>query len=360
MTPFVNLIIRATLYSLLLNTIPVSGQEWSANTGRVVVLGNQLVRDGKPWVPHGYYQIAFEVAPGNFSHADHSFWAKAYEHYGPEEYRAMREASADSVRIQIAQTGADPDSELFDSAFLQKALGAVRSARAEGLTVIVSVQDESHVPDDKPTDLPDDGTRRVWKEIAPEFASDQGVLFELLNEPRPAPNPQNWKRWKHAMMATVRTVRETGARNVVIADGLNVGQVLDGAPILNDSQVAYASHPYALHAEGQTRAVWDAKFGRFAQTAPVIITEWLSGGYYCDLNTPQATVDFLQYLQERGIGLEAGVWDWSPGDFGSARFDFPPAKVSTFQNLSCHENGFGMGQVVNTWYRTGSPPVRPD
>ncbi|MHC5939553.1 cellulase family glycosylhydrolase [Nostoc sp.] len=186
----------------------------AGRSGQVVVSGKRLVRDGQPWIPHGFYQIAFEVAPGNLGRADHPFWATAYNNYSPEEYAKMRKSGADSVRLQVAQAGADPQSKLFDREFLDKTIGAIRAARAAGLTVIVCVQDESHVPGEKSIDLPDDGTRRVWKEIAPQFANDRDVLFELLNEPSPAPNPQNWKRWKAAMTETIRTVRETGARNV--------------------------------------------------------------------------------------------------------------------------------------------------
>lgn len=54
-------------------------------SGEVMVRGNELLRDGMPWIPHGFYQIAFEVAPGNLSRADHPFWANAQQHYTPEE-----------------------------------------------------------------------------------------------------------------------------------------------------------------------------------------------------------------------------------------------------------------------------------
>lgn len=330
-----------------------------SGAGDVMVRGNQLMRDGQPWIPHGYYQIAFEVAPGNLSKADHPFWATAYNNYSPREYSDMRSAGADSVRIQIAQLGADPQSSLFDRSFLEKAIGAIRSARAAGLSVIVCVQDESHVLGDKPIELPDDGTRRVWKEIAPLFAHDRGVLLEILNEPRPEPNPENWRRWSASMNKTIRMMRDMGAENVIVADGLGVGQVIDGAPLLQDDQVAYASHPYALHPEGQTRKVWDAKFGNFSRRAPVIITEWLSGGYYCDADTPTSTIDFLQYLNRHHIGLEAGTWDWAPAGFGSARWGFPKGRSSSFVGLSCHQPGFGMGRSVDNWYATGVPPASP-
>ena len=337
----------------------INCQALRVGRGEVIVQGKDLLRDGRRWVPHGFYQIAFEVAPGDLARADHPFWANAYNHYTPAEYQQMREAGADSVRLQIAQAAADPKSKLFDRAFLDQALGAVRSARAAGLTVIIAIQGESHVPGEIPIDLPNDGTRRVWREIAPQFAEDRGVLYELLNEPQPQPNPQNWKRWSDAMTETIRTVRKTGAQNVVIADGLGVGQVIDGAPLLDDPQLAYASHPYALHPEGQTRQVWDAKFGNFSRRAPVIITEWFSGAYYCDADTPQSTVKFIQYLEQHGIGLEVGVWDWTSGGFGSARWDFPSPKTSKFAGLSCHQRGYGLGTVIETWYKTGIPATSP-
>ena len=349
--------------SLCLATIAIPkvcrGQEAREAHGEVIVRGKQLLRDGRPWIPHGFYQIAFEVAPANLSKADHPFWATAYNRYTPDEYREMREAGADSVRLQIAQAGSDPRSPIFDRGFLDKALGAIRASRAAGLTVIVCVQDESHVPKETAIDLPDDGTRRIWKEIAPQFASDRGVMYELLNEPRPQPNPQNWKRWEQSMMETIRTVRESGATNVVIADGLGVGQVIDGAPLLQDSQVAYASHPYALAPQGQTPRMWDSKFGNFSRRAPVIITEWLSGGYYCDANTPESSVQFIHYLQDHRIGLEVGTWDWAPAGFGSARWGFPEGRFSSFKGLSCHQKGYGLGEVIKTWYSTGTPTSSP-
>jgi hypothetical protein len=266
-------------------------------SGEVEVQRKVLLRDGHMWVPHGFYQIAFEVAPGNLERADHPFWATAYNYYTPQEYDDMRSAGADSVRLQISQIGADPQSPLFSKEFLEKALSAIAAARAAGLTVIVCVQDESHVPGDKAIDLPDEGTRRVWKEIAPRFA--------------------------------------------------------------NDAQVAYASHPYALQQYGQTRKAWDGKFGNFSRRAPVIITEWLSGGYFCDPDTATSTVQFLQYLQERGIGLEAGAWDWAPGGFGSARWNFPNGRFSTYIDRECHQPGYGMGRTVETWYTTGVPATAP-
>lgn len=350
-----------TLLSFLMpaNAAPQQRQQ---QEGEVVIEGKELFRDGKPWVPHGFYQIAFEVAPANLARADHPFWTTAQENYSPDEYLDMRAAGADTVRIQIAQAGADPVSPAFDATFVGKALGAVRAARRTGLTVILCVQGESHVPRVPPLALPGPGTRRIWERFAREFADDRGVLFELLNEPQPEPNAENWKKWKQEMTNTAQTVRRTGARNVIIADGLGAGQILDGAPLLDDPQVAYASHPYADNRtgqEGQTKGAWENKFGAFARTAPVIITEWHFGGFFCNADTPQATLEFLRYIEERHIGVVVGTWDWQPSGFGNARWGFPEAKFSSFSKLSCHQPGYGLGKVIESWYTTGHVPTAP-
>jgi len=93
----------------------------------------------------------------------------------------------------------------------------------------------------------------------------------------------------------------------------------------------------------------------------VIVTEW-GTGYYCDSDTPASVVSFLQYLQEHGVGLQAGTWDWSSAHFGSAVYDFPQGKFSSFIGpngpLSCQDAGFGLGRTVEAWYRTAVLPVQ--
>ena len=99
--------------------------------------------------------------------------------------------------------------------------------------------------------------------------------------------------------------------------------------------------------------------GTSREESLVIITEWISGAYFCDADTRECTVQFIQYLQEHGIGLEVGVWDWTSGGFGSARWDFPSPKGSSFTGLSCHQKDCGLGKVVESRYSTGIPPTTP-
>ena len=52
--------------------------------------------------------------------------------------------------------------------------------------------------------LPNAATRRVWHTLAPVFADDPGVMYELLNEPNLPPSPENWRKWAAAMNASGR------------------------------------------------------------------------------------------------------------------------------------------------------------
>src|SRR5579863_538874 len=93
-------------------------------------------------------------------------------------------------------------------------------------------------------------TQLAWRSLAPLFATDRGVMFELFNEPQPdgpdAVQPHDWNAWKAAMQPIVDDLRGRGAKNVLLVDGLYWAQVLNGAPQLEDplAQIVYAVHPY--------------------------------------------------------------------------------------------------------------------
>ncbi len=339
--------------------------------GAARVVDGKLTRDGRPWIPHGFYQIAFEVPPkvaaqlATRAQDPKVFWQVASQNYTPQEYTDMRRAGADSVRFQVAQTGMDPENALFDPQYAAKAVGAVFAARRAGLTVILSIQDEPQTGSVTQAPLPDDATRRIWTYLAPIYGHDRGVMYELYNEPSPAPSAENWAAWKAAMDETIRVVRNTGARNVVVADGLGQGKVLDGAPLLDDpeQQVVYAAHPYANSAAEQQQSFYAAEFAAFTRRAPVIISEW-GPNYYCDPDTAGYTVQFLQFINGLGVGLEAGIWDFSDPHFRTVNWNFPNTQTSTFLGpeghvQACTVDGHGPGKTVRAWYRTGAPPTAP-
>jgi len=269
-------------------------------TGAVDVVGlsNQLIRDGKQWIPQGFYQIDFEVPVAELPNHQ-QFWSTGQQNDTSDEDSEKKQFGADSVRIPVAQTGTDFDNATFySSTFHDEVLGAIKAPRTAGLTVIASVQDEQRTGDlAQNTALPSDRTQQVGQAIAPVFASDRGVLIELFNELHigmrvtvpflPADSPTG----AVAMNRTIQTIRPSGVQTVVVADGLQFAQELTAAPVLNDPlhQVTYAALPYSEVSGDQASTVWDEKFGAFAATQPVIISGW-GIGYFCDSNTRQRQV----------------------------------------------------------------------
>lgn len=331
-----------------------------SSKGAVTVSGNNLLRDGVVWAPHGVVSIAFVTPPA----AQQGILQAAYNNFSTAELTAMKAWGADTVRFQVSQPGLDPQNNLYTASFVSAVENGVLAARSAGLNVIVSVQDESQSGETNPTPLLDAATQRVWQVLAPVFNSDTGILYEMINEPQPLPSLANWAAWATAMNAVVTTIRNTGSSNVVVADGLDYAQYLDGAPALTDpkNEVAYASHPYFFSAAAQTSATWQTKFGNFSATAPVIITEWTTNThYYCDSNTPTAVLSFLQYLQNNGIGLAAYAYD-SPGNpakaiSGSIVQSYSGTPTTFANGIQCGAVGFGPGTLIQNWYKTGSVPT---
>lgn len=304
----------------------------------------------------------------------------------------MVQQGADCVRIQFAQTGVDPQGLYRSQTFTNDVIAAAKAARAAGLTVILSDQDEAQTGETNEPGLPAGGAQGAWANLlttAPWIGQDTGIMLEIYNEPFIGVTPEgppptaDWTQWQTAMNALIAKIRGTGAKNVLIADGLEHAEELTGALPLTDtiSPVIYGSHPYAHNYEDQNAAGtdengnvvagtgWNVMFGNFAASTPVIVTEW-GNGYYCDNITGTADVAFLQYLQGRGVGLVATTWDWAGPNFGSIRVNFPKNTVTSFPAAGtpiCHidaqtekaaiDDGIGPGQLVQTWFTTGTPPA---
>lgn len=135
-----------------------------------------------------------------------------------------------------------------------------------------------------------------WKDMAVRFKNHPAVLFELLNEPHDIP----WEVWRNGgpvtdkkkggnivtenkevlvsfhsigMQKLVDVIRETGAKNLIIAGGLDwgydLGGVLEGFALKDDTGngVMYSSHVYPWKSD------WQGKFLNAAARHPVFIGE---------------------------------------------------------------------------------------
>jgi cellulase (glycosyl hydrolase family 5) len=176
--------------------------------------------------------------------------------------------------------------------------------------------------------MPDENSIQFWKSLAKAYKDHPAVLFDLYNEPHDV----SWDIWHKGgtvternrrtgtektyqavgMQALLDTVRGTGARNVVVAGGLDwsydFSGILAGRQLSDPGGhgVIYANHAYPF--KGESVDAWIVRMEKATQTLPVIVSEWGSesrGG--AGLTGEQWVRRVLQILQDRG-------WSWAAWD----------------------------------------------
>ncbi|XHR29657.1 MAG: glycoside hydrolase family 5 protein [Chthoniobacteraceae bacterium] len=131
---------------------------------------------------------------------------------------------------------------------------------------------------------PTDANIAFWKDAANRYKNNPAVIFELLNEPHDI----SWELWKNGgmveeknkapwhtpgMQALLDTIRQTGARNIVLVGGL--GYSLDLTGIANGYElddrggngIIYGAHFYNWHKD------WQKHFLFLAEKHPILVGE---------------------------------------------------------------------------------------
>ena len=317
----------------------------AASTGEVFVQGAHLIRDGAVWLPRGV-QIVGLVAP---EAALTGRYVAAHAHFSTAELDAARARHADVIRFQVSQYGLDLEDPLYSRTYVDQVRSAVETARALGLTAIVSLQAESPAGRDRVCPLPDAGAERAWHQLAPMFAGDPGVMLELFNEPSLLASPTSWQLWRYGgpvtlngggtcqavgMQTLIDEVRADHAENVIVVPGLAGEGTLAGMPTLGDPansggpQIAYGIHYPSLSA-GIGR--WDSHFGEASASVPVIVTEWYANSFHlCSSSEPQRAAWLLGYLASKEIGVVGYAFD-VPGTI-VADWSYAP---TTYADFAC-------------------------
>ncbi|MCW2760249.1 MAG: 1,4-beta cellobiohydrolase [Marmoricola sp.] len=319
---------------------PSGGSAAAGSSIGLRVVGNQLTRDGYPFLPRGFNLVGL-LAPAWCTTGQ---GPSAAAHFGQTELDAAKAWNANTLRFQVSQRGlADPAIAQADrDVYLQRVVSGVQLARSNGFVVIVSMQDQSNGCGPAHP-LPTAQTASAWDVLAPVLMSDSQVVFELFNEPGPANTAASWLQWKNGgatpsanqgavavgHQALVDRLRSMGATNVLIADGLSNAGRLAGMPLLEDEigQLMYGVHPYTMK-DGV--AWWDQQWGYLTPTAPVIATEWNYQTAACNTATVTLALNLLPYLRDHNIGLLAHAfdipghtitndWSWSPTDCATAQ-----------------------------------------
>ncbi|HVU25220.1 MAG TPA: cellulase family glycosylhydrolase, partial [Opitutus sp.] len=190
--------------------------------------------------------------------------------------------------------------------------------------------------------LPDQNSLVFWKDVAARFANQPAVLFDLYNEPARI----NWEEWFTGgpikekdektnetiryegvgLPALAAAIRSTGAKNVLVASGLNWAYELAGIPGQREIAdpdghgVIYATHPYPHaweHIGRETIAQWAARIAMIAAHVPVIVTEF--GADERMWKFPAGSgYDDEKWNREMLAALEEHGWNWTAWDFHPA------------------------------------------
>ncbi|MGC8640542.1 MAG: cellulase family glycosylhydrolase, partial [Isosphaeraceae bacterium] len=180
--------------------------------------------------------------------------------------------------------------------------------------------------------MPDKNSLEFWKDLASTYKNHPAVIFDLYNEPHDV----TWDVWLKGgqvtekalrrnpartyeavgMQTLLDTVRDTGARNVVIAGGLDWAYDMTG--FLKGRQLAdprgngviYANHTYPF--KGDTVERWIGKMEAATAKLPVIVSEFGSESRGGAGKTGEQWVrQVLQALEDHG-------WNWTAWDLHPA------------------------------------------
>ena len=216
--------------------------------------------------------------------------------------------------------------------------------------------------------LPDKNSLTFWQDLAPVYANNPAVLFDLYNEP----NNINWDQWFKGGPMTetddktkaklsyeavglpvlLVAIRATGAKNVIVAGGINwayeVGGILQGRELADPrgNGVVYAVHPYPHEFENlgrETIAQWTARMGAFAQKLPIIVTEFGSSA----VNWPfpkDWNYNDEKWNREMLRVLEEHRWNWTAWDFHPTA---APCLISDWSYAPTPEFGVWVRQALS-------------
>jgi hypothetical protein len=253
----------------------------------------------------------------------------------------IKDLGADTVRVTITQGGFDESSIEYDADYLNFIKNKVGMARLLGLNVVITVRKKiSNCVNN--SDMPDEGTRKAWSAIIPHFASDRGVMFELLNEPfnsessldaatnvlrLPLPDEQfrEWQTTFNELIKLVRTpINGVVPQNTIIVEGLAAGKIFNLNFKLSDplNNLIHGVHVYfnAKFPFGKIDS-WDQAFGNFCRSSntPCFVTEWQdSGPFSAEAKNPNTTgcmpgvnpQSFIDYVVKNKWGLGAWGFDY--------------------------------------------------
>jgi hypothetical protein len=171
-------------------------------------------------------------------------------------------------------------------------------------------------------------TSAFWTYMAPRFANDAHVMFELFNEPNDegASDTDIWLTVRANMQTWVNIVRTYAPNTVILVGGPNYSSTL--APQvtypIDDNNIIYVAHIYPAHwlSIYGSQDYFKSQMITCAAVYPVMMTEWgftttsetLLNGTVSNYGQP-----LMDFREQYGISNSAWVvsYDWGPPMFNT-------------------------------------------
>jgi hypothetical protein len=179
--------------------------------------------------------------------------------------------------------------------------------------------------------MPDQNSLEFWKCCANTYKNHPAVIFDLYNEPHDV----TWDIWLRGgqvtekafrrnpqrtfqavgMQALLDALRATGAKNLVVAGGLDWAYDMSG--FLKGKQLAdptgngviYANHAYPI--KGDTVERWIAKMEQASKEIPIIVSEFGAESRGSARTKGQTGEEWVRWVLQV---LEEHKWSWAAWD----------------------------------------------
>lgn len=299
---------------------------------------------------------------------------------------------SNTVRLQIGSKALFAQSP-YDSSYLAKIDHDVQWATQLGMNIIITLQYQGY--GNSGQQMPTQDAIHFWDVIAPHYAHNQQVFFDIFNEPKTnvilghTDNDASWSFWQNGgagidgktyvgMQQLVNAIRGLGVQNLIFAEGLAAGEDIRLLPehTLTGSNIVYAIHPYLGTNGHSTPAGWNYWFGKTTTTGnfPVVADEWgeyQSSKEECIPDAPTVVPQFLTYLKSHQIGLIGyAFWpgtlirDWNFRDPTTYMYSTTLCNIDTSIHPNLAPNAEGAGELIRQYLiansnRTVTPSQPP-
>jgi hypothetical protein len=255
---------------------------------------------------------------------------------------AIKDWKVNHIRLPLAQDrwfGKAPEQRDGGKAYRDLVRQIVGLCRDSGVYVILDLhwsdagvwgqQIGQHV-------MPDRNSLLFWKDCARTYKNEPAVLFDLYNEPHDV----SWDVWLKGgevtendrqrrytnkfeavgMQTLLDAVRATGAKNLVVAGGLDWAYDLSGflgGYALKDPKgngVVYANHNYPH--KGDTHERWLEKMRTATARIPVIVSEFGGGATFGRRTASRSDGD--PWVRRVLDALQENRWHWTAWDMHPA------------------------------------------